>query len=224
VARFRAAGKVPLRPTGRPDVVQPDDLSPSHFSGAFDVVAIVASAGGLQALSEIVSHLPADFPAALTVVQHLDPRHRSLMADILGRRAPLLAKQAEAGEKLEAGMIYLAPPDYHLLIDPNGAVSLSHSALVHFVRPSGDLLFESIAASYKDRVIAVVLTGTGVDGSLGLRAINEMGGTVIVQDPASAEFPGMPNAAIKAGDVDFILSLEEIAPALRRLVCDGEKE
>jgi len=206
------------------DLNTSDDLSPPHFSGAYDVVAVVASAGGLQALSEIVRRLPPNFPAALALVQHLDPRHRSLMADILGRRSAMRAKQAEAGEMLEAGTIYLAPPDFHLLVDPNGALSLSHSALVHFVRPSGDLLFESLAASYKDRVIAVVLTGTGEDGSLGLRAVKEMGGTVIVQDPGTAEFPGMPQAAIKSGYVDFVLPLEDITPALCRLVSDGEAD
>jgi two-component system, chemotaxis family, protein-glutamate methylesterase/glutaminase len=195
---------------------------PSHFAGAFDVVAIVASAGGLSALIKILAELPPDFPAAIALVQHLDPRHRSLMADILGRRSGLRAKQAEDGEKLDPGTIYLAPPDFHLLVDPDGTLSLSQSALVHFVRPSGDLLFESLAASYMDRVIAIVLTGTGSDGSMGVRAVKQMGGTVIVQDPETAEFPGMPQAAIREGVADFVLSLDEIAPALCRLVIKGE--
>jgi two-component system, chemotaxis family, protein-glutamate methylesterase/glutaminase len=186
------------------------------------VVAIVASAGGLSALIKILAELPQDFPAAIALVQHLDPRHRSLMADILGRRSGLRAKQAEDGEKLDPGTIYLAPPDFHLLVDPDGTLSLSQSALVHFVRPSGDLLFESLAASYMDRVIAIVLTGTGSDGSMGVRAVKQMGGTVIVQDPETAEFPGMPQAAIREGVADFVLSLDEIAPALCRLVIKGE--
>jgi len=194
-----------------------------HFSGAFDVVGIVASAGGLAALTKIVSALPEKFPAAIAIVQHLDPRHRSLMADILGRRSGLKAVLAKGGEKLEAGTIYLAPPDFHLLVDPDGTLSLSQSALVHFVRPSGDLLLESLAASYKDRVIAIVLTGTGSDGSMGLRAVKQMEGTAIVQDPETAEFPGMPQAAVKSGAADFILPLEEIAPALCRLVMEGEQ-
>lgn len=168
-----------------------------------------------------MAELPRSFPAAVAVVQHLDPRHRSLMADILGRRSQLAAKQAEEGEGLKPGTIYLAPPDFHLLANQNGTLSLSHSALVHFVRPSGDLLFESLAASYRDRVIAVVLTGSGSDGEMGVRAVNSTGGTVIVQDPATAAFPGMPQAAIKTGVVDFVLPLEEIAPAIVRLVTDG---
>ena len=106
----------------------------------------------------------------------------------------------------------------HLLVNPDGTLSLSQSELVHFLRPSADLLFESLAASYKERAIAVVLTGTGSDGAMGVQAIKKMGGTVIVQDQATAEFPGMPSAAIQTRGVDFILPLGEIAPALLTLV------
>jgi two-component system chemotaxis response regulator CheB len=193
----------------------------NHVS-AFDVVAIAASAGGLKALSELVAALPGDFPAALVVVQHLDPRHRSLMADILSRRTPLPVKQAEAGDRLAPGTIYIAPPNNHLLVNPDGSLTLAQSELVHFVRPSADLLFESVAASYKERAIAVVLTGTGSDGTMGVRAIKKMGGTVIAQDEASSEFFGMPNAAIATGSVDFVLGLKEIPAALVTLVTTGE--
>src|SRR5438477_12809936 len=148
----------------------------------FDVVALAASAGGLTALSRVLAALPADFPATLVVVQHLDPRHRSLMADILSRRTPLRVKQAEEGDPLRPATVYIAPPNRHLLVNPDGTLSLSQSELVHFVRPSADLLFESVAASFKDRAIAVVLTGTGSDGSMGVKAIKKMDGTVIVQD------------------------------------------
>ena len=192
---------------------------PTHV--AFEIVALAASAGGLAALSAVLSALPADFPAALVVVQHLDPRHRSLMADILDRRTPLTVKQAEEGDHLSSGNVYIAPPDRHLLVNPDGTLSLSQSKLVHFVRPSADLLFESTAASYKDRAIAVVLTGTGSDGSLGVKAIKETGGTVIVQDEKTSEFSGMPSAATQTGQVDFVLSLEEIPLALMTLVMKG---
>ena len=107
-------------------------------------------------------------------------------------------------------------------VDQDGTLSLSQSELVHFVRPSADLLFESVAASYKDRSIAVVLTGTGSDGSMGIAAIKKMGGTVIAQDAESSEFFGMPSAAIKSGHADFILPLDEIASALTTLVMKRE--
>ena len=192
------------------------------FEGAgFDVVAMAASAGGVAALGEVLGNLPADFRAAIVVVQHLDPRHRSLMAEILGRRTGLEVTQAQEGDRIVPGSVYIAPPDRHLLINPDGTVSLSKSELVHFVRPSADLLFESVAACYKDRAIAVVLTGTGSDGSMGTRAIKKMGGTVIVQDRRSAEFSGMPVAAINSGSADFVLPLDEIASALVTLVMTG---
>jgi two-component system chemotaxis response regulator CheB len=191
-------------------------------SSAFDVVAVAASAGGLQALSGLFSALPADFPAALVVVQHLDPRHRSLMADILSRRTTLKVKQAEEGDELSPGTVHIAPPNKHLLVNPDGTLTLAQSELVHFVRPSADLLFESVAASFKDRAIAVVLTGTGSDGTMGVQAIKKMGGTVIAQDEATAEFFGMPGAAIHTGSVDFVLPLKEIPSALVTLVTTGE--
>jgi two-component system chemotaxis response regulator CheB len=184
----------------------------------FEIVALAASAGGLKALTEVLAALPRDFPAALVVVQHLDPRHRSLMAEILGRRTSLLIKEAREGDALERGLALIAPPNRHLLVNPDRTVSLSQTELVHFVRPSADLLFESTAASYKERAIAVVLTGSGRDGAMGVKAIKKMGGTVIVQDEKTSEFFGMPDAAQQTGIADFILPLAEIAPALRTLL------
>ncbi len=198
---------------------------PVQFNGAaYDIVAIAASAGGIAAISQVLSGLPEDFPAAIVVVQHLDPRHRSLIADILSKRTSLKVKQAEEGDALSPATVYIAPPNRHLLVNTDGTLSLSQSELVHFLRPSADLLFESVAASYKDRTIAVVLTGTGSDGAMGVNAIKKMGGTVIVQDVKSAEFSGMPNAAILTGNVDFVLPLEEITSALVSLVMKGGVE
>jgi len=191
-------------------------------SGAFDVVACGSSAGGLRALTEILAGLPADFPAAVAVFQHLDPHHRSLMADILAKRTPLRVKEAEAGDALEVGTVFVAPPNRHLLVNPDGRLALAESELVHFLRPSADLLFESVAASYRERALGVVLTGTGKDAAMGVTAIKSMGGTVIAQDPETAEFPGMPSAAIATGNVDLVAPLEEIPAALLRLVVEGE--
>ena len=187
------------------------------MASAFDVVALAASAGGLNALTHVLAALPADFPAALVVVQHLDRRHRSVMADILARKCRLPVKEAVEGEYLQAGRAYIAPPDRHLLVNGDHSLSLTQTELVHFVRPSADLLFESAAASYKERAIAVVLSGSGQDGAMGVKAIKKMGGTVIVQDAKNAEFTGMPEAAQATGKADFVLPLDDIAPALTQL-------
>ena len=199
------------------------DASADTPLAAYDVVALVASAGGLNALSQVLGGLPADFPATIVVVQHLDRHHRSLMAEILSRRTSLRVKQAEEGDHLELGMVYVAPPNSHLLVNADSTLSLTQSELVHFVRPSADLLFESVAASHRERVIAVVLTGTGGDGNMGVRAVKQMGGTVIAQDEETAQFFGMPGAAIATGCVGFVLPLDEISPALITLVMNGQE-
>jgi two-component system chemotaxis response regulator CheB len=189
----------------------------------YRIVAMAASAGGLNALSHVLGALASDFPVAIVVVQHLDRRHRSLMASILARRTPLTVTQAAHGQRTAPGAVYLAPPDHHLLVDASGVLTLTHTELVHFVRPSADLLFESTAASFRSGAIAVVLSGSGSDGSMGVKAIKEMGGTVIAQDERSSQYFGMPGAAIHTGAVDFILPLEEIAPALQTLVSGHPK-
>lgn len=196
--------------------------SPVPFVGtAFDVVAMAASAGGLAAIRKVLSRLPADFPAAVLIVQHMGPRHDSLMADILNSYTLMNVKQAEEGDILRPSTVYTAKPDRHLLVNPDGTISLSSSGPVNFVRPSADLLFESVAASYKNRAIAVVLTGAGKDGTVGVRAIKNKNGTVLVQDEATSEFFGMPGSAIKTENVDFILSIDEVPSALVSLVNGG---
>ena len=180
-------------------------------------VGLAASAGGLAALSEVLSALPSDFPAPVLVVQHLDPHHRSWLAEILGRRAALAVCQAEGGELPAAGTVYVAPPNRHLLVSGDGTLDLSDSIRVQHVRPSADLLFSSLAEAWDAGAIAVVLTGTGKDGAEGVCAVKSRGGTVIVQDEASAEFFGMPGAAIRTGVADRVLPLDDIAPALVEL-------
>jgi two-component system chemotaxis response regulator CheB len=136
------------------------------------------------------------------------------MAEILARRVRLDVRQAQGGEIIRPGIIYIAPPDRHLLVNPQGVLTLSDAALVRYVRPSADLLFSSLAASFGAQVIAVVLSGTGRDGADGVRDVKQVGGTVIAQDEASSEFFGMPGAAIQTGAVDRVLPLAEIAAAL----------
>jgi two-component system, chemotaxis family, protein-glutamate methylesterase/glutaminase len=197
----------------QPRVEVPPDTSgrPRH------VVALAASAGGLAALSRILSALPAGFPAPLLVVQHVDPNHRSWMADILGRRTGLRVAQARAGEPLAAGTVLIAPPDHHLLVGPDGVLALADTDRVQFSRPSADVLFASLAESWGAGAIAVVLSGRGLDGADGVRAVKRRGGTVIVQDEASAEYAGMPSAAILTGVADQVLPLDGIAAALIEL-------
>lgn len=190
----------------------------------FHVVALAASAGGMTALTTVLGSLPATFPAAVLIVQHLDPHHRSMMAEILDRRTALTVREAAAGDPVQPGHVLIAPPDRHLLVSEEDTVSLTSSELVHFVRPSADLLFESVAARFRERAIAVVLSGTGKDGSMGVTAIKKMGGTVIAQDEASADFFGMPAAAIATGDVDLQLPLTEIASALVMIVSAGGEQ
>lgn len=194
----------------------------ARATGAFKIVAMAASAGGLTALSQVLGGLPEDFTASIVIVQHLDPRHRSLMAEILDKRTKLEVKQAEDNDELQPNRIYIAPPDHHLLVNRDASLSLSQSEPVHFVRPSADLLFDSMAASFGDEAIAVVLTGSGSDGEMGVKAVKERGGTVIAQNEATAEYFGMPGAAIATKSVDFVLALDEIAPALVTLVMGKE--
>jgi two-component system chemotaxis response regulator CheB len=198
-------------PTGERDGHEP----------GFDIVAVAASAGGLAALTTMLGDLPRAFPASVLIVQHLDPRHRSLMADILSRRTPLSVVQAADGAPILPGIAYVAPPDHHLLVNPDHTLALTQTELVHFVRPSADLLFESVAAVYRERAIAVVLTGSGQDGAMGVRAIKKMGGTVVAQDEVTSEFFAMPYAAIDTGMVDFVLPIDEMAAAVRSLVAGG---
>ena len=187
----------------------------------FDIVAMAASAGGLNALTLVLGALPREFPVGILVVQHLDPRHRSLMAEILGRRTSLKVVEARHGERVCPGVVHVAPPDNHLLVDAGGVLTLTHTELVHFVRPSADLLFESTAASFRERAVAVVLSGSGSDGAMGVKAVKKMGGTVIAQE--GSEFSGMPDAALRTGAVDFVLPLAEIAPALFTLVTSNNR-
>lgn len=182
------------------------------------VIALCASAGGLNALSEILSHLNPDFPAAIIILQHIARQYPSQLANILGRRTQLTVKQAELGDKLNPGQVYVAPPDQHLLVNLDQTLSLSQAELVNFLRPSGDLLLESLAASVKEQAIAVILTGTGSDGAMGIQAIKKMNGFVIAQDETTSEYFGMPESAINTGCVDQVVPLDKIATLLVNLV------
>jgi len=196
---------------------QSDFSAQSPLTPTFPIVAMAASAGGLQALSTVLAALPVSFAAAVVVVQHLSPQRRSLLAEILSKRTALSVKQAEEADQLQPGTVYIAPPNKHLLVNQDGGLSLSDSEQVHFVRPAADRLFESLAVNGRSRAIAVVLTGGDSDGAAGVKAIKAMGGRVIAQDEATSHAFSMPRAAIRTGAVDWVLPLELIAPMLVNL-------
>ena len=189
-------------------------------SRAFPVIAMAASVGGLKALSVILGGLPADFPAAIAIVMHLAPDHKSLLAGILKCRTPLAVKQAQTGDILCRSGVFIAPPNHHLFVTKDDRLELSSSSAekIHYARPSAEPLFASVGDVYQRRAIAVVLTGGDGDGSFGVQMIKAKGGKVIVQDRTTSQDFSMPETSIETGDVDFILPLDEIAPKLIELV------
>ncbi len=188
----------------------------------YRIVGLGASAGGLDSISQVLSHLPASLPCGVLIVQHLSPDHKSVMAELLQRRTALQVHEAVDGERILRGAAYIAPPGHHLVAEP-GSVRLLRTPQVHHHRPSVDLLFESLAANYGRHVIAVVLSGSGTDGATGLRAVKMAGGKTLVEDPSKAEFNSMPYAAIATGCVDLVLTTSRIGDALAELcVLDEE--
>jgi len=187
----------------------------------FRIVVVAASAGGLDALSRILSDLPSTFPAALAVVQHRATSSPHLLAEILQHRTKLMVKDAEQGDEAREGIVYIAPPGIHLVVDARQRFALVEGEKVKHARPSGDRLFASAAEAFGPRVIALVLTGGNNDGSGGVSVVKQYAGTVISQDEASARDSSMPKAAIATGDVDYVLPLGRIASLLERLVRSG---
>ena len=181
-----------------------------------DVIVIGASAGGVQALSHLVSDLPADFPAAVLIVLHLARFGTSAMPAILGRAGVLPTGHPQDGEKLLAGRIYIAPPDHHMLLE-DGHIRLSRAPTENGHRPAIDVLFRSAAYAYRNRVVGVVLTGNLDDGTAGLAEIKSCGGIAIVQDPEDADYSGMPSSALAHVEVDHVLALSAIPPLLVNL-------
>lgn len=184
---------------------------------ALAVVALVASSGGLAALSAVLGALPAGFPAAVLVMQHLQRGRQSLLPGILDGRTTLPVREAVAGDRLCAGTVYVAPSGRHLRVTPHRTLSLTDTSPVHFSRPSADVLLHSLADAGPP-VIAVVLTGRGRDGAAGSLRVHLAGGTVLAQDRGTSAQFGMPGAAVHAGGVDQSLPLAAIAPRLVELL------
>jgi two-component system chemotaxis response regulator CheB len=186
------------------------------------VIVIGASGGGFQALSRVLGQLPNDFPAPIAIVQHRSLERPSELARLLGRKTPLPVADAADGEAPRAGHVYIADPGRHLMITDAGRFEYVDGQKIRFVRSSANPLFESAARVFGTRVIAVVLTGAGFNGTDGVQAVKAQGGIVIVQDPTSSEQPGMPRSAMGTGAVDYVLPLEFIAPLLIRLVREAQ--
>ncbi len=181
------------------------------------IAGIGASAGGLEAITQVIAHLKPGLPCAYVVLQHLSPTYRSMMVDILGRETSLHVKEMEQGDRPEAGVIYVVPANSNALIR-EGRFSLVAAAPEVVPKPSINQFLISLAAEEGDAAIGVVLSGTGSDGVAGLRAIQAAGGFTLAQRPDTAKYDGMPRAAIEAGVVDHVLSPEEIAARIQRLL------
>ena len=181
-----------------------------------DVIVLGASAGGVEALSQVVRGLPAGLPAAVFVVCHIGATRKSILPEILGKSGPLPAVHARDGEPIRHGRIYVAPPDYHMVLAAD-AVRLNHGPRENRHRPAVDPLFRTAARAFGPRVAGVVLTGALGDGSAGLMAVRAAGGAAIVQDPSDALISDMPQTALVMAGADHVVPLAEIAPLLVRL-------
>lgn len=188
-----------------------------------DIIVIGASAGGVEALTNVARTLPRDLPAAVFVVLHIPPQGPSLLADILDRAGPLPAVQGADGASIERGRIYVAPPDHHLLIE-RGSIQVVRGPRENRHRPAIDPLFRSAAHAYGPRVIGVILTGSLDDGTAGLLAVKRRGGVAVIQDPDEALYAGMPRSAAENVPIDYRLRLAEIGPALARLAHEPAAE
>ena len=205
----------------RDERIYQEEARMSAAAGSFDLVAIGASAGGFSALCALLPSLRPPFPAAVVVVLHLPARGPSVTGEALATRCALPVREAFDKEVIEPGNVYLAPPDYHLQIEPEPQIfALSIDERVHFSRPSIDVMLESAAYAYRDRMIGAVLTGAGEDGAAGLECVRALGGTTWVQAPDTAAVATMPRAALRRGCPDRILTLPEMAAALERLPDD----
>jgi two-component system chemotaxis response regulator CheB len=191
---------------------------------SIDAVAIGASAGGVEALSQLLPELPKDFRPAVLVVLHLRPDSPSLLPGLLGARCRLPVIEPNDKDEVADGTIYIAPPGYHMQVDPDGSIALSIDPPVQFSRPSVDVLFESAAHAYGAALLGIVLSGANDDGARGLVAIRRAGGHCWAQDPATAPSDAMPRGAIALGAVHEILTLDVMAARLRGMVASGTRQ
>jgi len=186
-------------------------------SRKFEAIVVGVSTGGVSALRRLLGPLPADFPVPILIVSHLLPTADSGLADLLDQHCSISVKEADEQDLVKAGSAYLAPANYHLLVERGGRLALSIDPPVNYARPSVDVLFESASSVYGPGLIAVVLTGAGSDGSKGLLSVRKRGGITIVQDPADAEMNSMPGSALQEMTPDHVAPLEKIPGLLMGL-------
>jgi two-component system chemotaxis response regulator CheB len=196
-------------------VQHPQSAGPSKIRP--EGVVIGASAGAVDALAAVLPALPVGYPLAIMVVVHIPADKDSFIAELFAQKCQLEVREAEDKEPIRGGVIYFAPPDYHLMVEKDKHLSLSKEERVHYSRPSIDVLFETAADAYGTSVIGIILTGSSCDGAMGLRAIHDAGGIALVERPERAQAPAMPQAAIDACPQSLSLSLEEIAAYLLRV-------
>ena len=188
----------------------------------YEAIVIGVSSGGMNAMKVMFSLLPKEFNTPIIIVQHISSQSENLWIRLLNEKSNLFIKEADEKESIEHGKVYIAPPNYHLLIERDKTFSLTIDERVNYARPSIDVLFESAAEAYKNKLIGVILTGSNNDGTNGLKRIKEYGGLTIVQDPATAESSYMPASAIAVVQMDYILTLENIIKLLIKI--DAQKE
>jgi two-component system chemotaxis response regulator CheB len=188
-----------------------------RLGGDIEAVVIGASAGGVQALSVLLPALPAHALAAILIVLHLPRDRPSLLADVFAQKCSLDVLEAQDKEPIVPGTVYFAPANYHLLVDQGPQLALSVDDLVHHSRPSIDVLFESAAEVYGNRLLGIILTGANEDGAQGLASVHDSGGVTVVQEPATAHAPQMILSALKLRPPDHVLSLDGIAAMLSTL-------
>jgi len=176
----------------------------------YKAIVIGVSFGGLNILKTLLPALPADFCLPIIIVQHVGAHSENYWIDLLNGMCKLTVKEADEKEIITKGNVYIAPANYHLLVEKDHTLSLSTEQKVNFARPSIDVLFESAAEAYKDNLIGIILTGSNNDGANGLKKVKEGGGLTIVQDPHTAQSPYMPASAIAALSPDYILSIEKM--------------
>jgi two-component system chemotaxis response regulator CheB len=204
-------------PQARADAKPPD----SNELRDIQAVVIGASAGGVQALTELLPALPAATSAAVFVVLHLPRDRPSMLPEVFAPKCALEVREAQDKEPVRPGTVYFAPSNYHLLVDAGPALSLSADDLVHHSRPSIDVLFESAAAVYRRRLLGVILTGANEDGAEGLAAVHDAGGTTVVQEPQTAQASAMVLSAMQLRTPDLVLSLDGIAELFRSVGLDS---
>lgn len=184
----------------------------------FKALVIGVSAGGVSALKFLLGELPADFPVPVLIVTHIAPDSDDGLALLLNSLSSIRVKEADEQEVVTSGTVYLAPANYHLLVERGGSLALSIDPPVNYARPSVDVLFESAAEAYGPELIGIILTGAGSDGSKGLLKIKNCGGVTIVQNPADAEMASMPRSALQLLNADYVVQLKELPEILVRLV------